>query len=326
MREIPWHAEDPDGIFARLGSAPEGLSDSAAAHRLITVGPNRLARARTVSAARMLANQLTSVVILLLASAAAIALLLGDSVESAAIAAVLAINTGVGFLTEFSARRAMDALLNLEVPQATVVRSGQPRAVSATDLVPGDVIELAAGQAVPADARLISATELRTVESSLTGESLAISKETGTVADVTPLAERTNMTYLGTTVAMGHARALVTATGNATELGRIGALVSTVREERTPLERQLGRRLVWLALGVAAVVAGLEALHGSSIGLVLETGLALAVAAVPEALPAVATIALAVGLRRMAARHALVRRLPAGVLRASTSDSARTAG
>src|ERR1051325_7775004 len=133
MREIPWHAEDPDAIFARLGSGPEGLSDSEAAHRLITVGPNRLARAPTVSAARILANQLTSVVVLLLAAAAAVALMLGDYVESAAIAAVRAINTVIGFLTEFSARRAMDALLSLDVPQATVVRAGKPRALSATD-------------------------------------------------------------------------------------------------------------------------------------------------------------------------------------------------
>ena len=198
--------------------------------------------------------------------------------------------------------------------------------------MPGDIIELSAGQAVPADARLVSATDLRATEAALTGESLPSAKQDDVTLDPdTPLAERVNMVYKGTTIAAGLGRAVVTATGLSTELGRIGALVASVPDERTPLERRLdalGRRLVWLALGVAAVVAGLEALHGGSLRLVIETGLALAVAAVPEALPAVATIALAVGVRRMANRHALVRRLPSVEALGSTTvictDKTRT--
>ena len=226
----------------------------------------------------------------------------------------------------------MEALLHFDVPRAVVVRNGQIQLVEAHGIVPGDIIELTAGQAVPADGRLINAVEFRSTEAALTGESLPVSKTADArLAQETALAERTNMIYTGTVVAAGTGRAVVTATGSATELGRIGTLVADMHEERTPLERRLdvlGRRLVWLALGVAALVAALEALHGAPLGLVIETGIALAVAAVPEALPAVATIALAVGLRRMARRHALVRRLPSVEALGSTTvictDKTRT--
>ncbi len=332
MIEGAWHAHDVDEVLRRLDSSDAGLSESAAARRLAEAGPNLLIRATPISAARILVDQLTSVVVYLLGAAALVALALGDRVESVAIAAVLAINTAIGFVTELRARRAMDALLRFEVPRTTVVREGRARIISSSDLVAGDVVDLMAGQAVPADARLITTTELRTVEAALTGESLPTAKvATISLAADTALADRTNMLYMGTTVAAGTARAVVTATGPGTELGRIGALVAGVHEERTPLEKRLdalGRRLVWLALGVAGLVAALEALHGAPLGLVIETGIALAVAAVPEALPAVATIALAVGLRRMAKRHALVRRLPAVEALGSTTivctDKTRT--
>jgi Ca2+-transporting ATPase len=332
MSVTAWHAEDVDEVLQRLDSARSGLSDAVAGRRLADVGPNRLTRTKPLSAGRILANQLNSVVVFLLGAAALVTLTLGDYVESVAIAAVLALNTVIGFVTELRARRAMDALLQFEVPRATVVRDGHARVITSSELVPGDVVELMAGQAVPADARLIATTELRTVEAALTGESLPISKHAGaTLARDTVLAERSNMIYTGTTIAAGTGRAVVTSTGATTELGRIGALVAEVQEERTPLERRLdvlGRRLVWLALSVAGLVAGLEWLHGAPLGLVIETGIALAVAAVPEALPAVATIALAVGLRRMARRHALVRRLPAVEALGSTTiictDKTRT--
>jgi Ca2+-transporting ATPase len=331
MSATAWHAEDVSEVLHRLDSRFSGLSDTEAAQRLADVGPNRLTRTKPVSATRILANQLTSVVVFLLAAAALVALALGDYLESVAIGAVLALNTAVGFITELRARRAMDALLHFEAPRATVVRNGQSHVINSSELVPGDVVELMAGQAVPADARLINATELHTVEAPLTGESLPISKHADALAPDTVLAERSNMIYTGTAVAAGTGRAVVTATGAATELGRIGALVAAIREERTPLQRRLdilGRRLVWLALSVAGLVAGLEAVHGAPLGLVIETGIALAVAAVPEGLPAVVTIALAVGLRRMANRHALVRRLPSVEALGSTTvictDKTRT--
>ncbi len=332
MGETRWHAQSVADVFDGLRSGADGLAEAEATRRLDDVGPNRLSRGKPVSALRILGRQLTSVVVFLLGAAALVALALGDRIEAAAIAAVLVLNAVIGFVTELRARRAMDALLQFEVPRATVMRGGRAHVIDSSDLVPGDVIELVAGQAVPADARLIGATEFRTIEAALTGESLPVSKHADRVLPGdTPLAERTTMIYTGTTVAAGAARAIVTATGATTELGRIGALVAGVQEERTPLERRLdalGHRLVWLALGVAAAVAGLEAAHGQPIGLVIETGIALAVAAVPEALPVVATIALAVGLRRMARRHALVRRLPSVEALGSTTmvctDKTRT--
>jgi Ca2+-transporting ATPase len=310
----------------------DGLSDEEVKRRLERFGPNRLERARPVSVWKILRDQLTSVVVLLLAAAAGVSLLLGDYAEAAAIAAVLVLNAVIGFVTEFRARRAMEALLHFDLARAVVRRSGRIQVVDAHTIVPGDILELTSGQAVPADARLVNATELRTSEAALTGESLPISKHADAALDpATPLADRTNMVYKGTTVVAGMGHAVVIGTGIATELGRIGALMAAMEEERTPLERRLdalGHRLVWLALAVAAIVAALEAFQGTPINLVVETGIALAVAAVPEALPAVATIALAVGLHRMARRQALVRRLPSVEALGSTTvvctDKTRT--
>ncbi|HEY8368116.1 MAG TPA: HAD-IC family P-type ATPase, partial [Thermodesulfobacteriota bacterium] len=239
---------------------------------------------------------------------------MGDPLDAAAIGAVLVINTTIGFVTELRARRAMQALLELEVARATVLRDGRTVEIDAREVVPGDVIILEAGQSVPADGRLLSTAELRVNEAALTGESLPVQKSTDPLPADTPLPDRSNMVFKSTTIAAGSARAVVTATGMATEVGRIGELVGGIAEEETPLERrldQLGRRLVYLALGVAGLVIALGAAQGIPLGQMLETGIALAIAAVPEGLPAVATITLALGLRRMARRNALIRRLPA---------------
>ena len=331
-RETPWHALSADDALSAAGTDRSGLTDAEADARLARYGPNRLLPAPPASALAILRDQLTGVVVLLLMAAAILSLLLGDRLEAAAIAAVLVINTLIGFLTEWRARRAMEALLGLDVPRATVVREGHLRLIDAHTLVPGDIVEVTAGHRVPADARLVSTVDLRVTEAALTGESLPISKRADEQLDeAAPLAERRNLVYKSTTVAAGTGRAVVIATGARTEVGRIGTLVGSIQEERTPLERRLdalGHRLVWLALGVAAAVAALGALQGAPLGLVIETGIALAVAAVPEALPAVATIALAVGMRRMARRHALVRRLPAVETLGSTTivctDKTRT--
>lgn len=327
-----WHAKPIEAVLSELHTSVSGLADAEATSRLKRFGPNRLPRSTPISALAILRDQLASVVVFLLIGAAGISLALGDHIEAIAIGAVLLINTAIGFVTELRARRAMEALLQLETARAFVIRHGEIRGVDAEMLVPGDVVELDAGFHIPADARLIHTTEFRTTEAALTGESLPVSKSADVMlAADTPLAERLSMIYKGTTVATGTARAVITATGIRTELGRIGVLVGSLREERTPLERRLdtlGRRLVWLALAVAALVATLGALQGASLGLVIETGIALAVAAVPEALPAVATIALAVGMRRMVRRHALVRRLPAVETLGSTTvvctDKTRT--
>lgn len=327
-----WHALSIDEALSRSISSPNGLSDEEAAARLSTYGLNRLTPPQPVSALKILRDQLVGVVVFLLFGAAVISLLLGDFVEAAAIAAVLVINTIIGFLTEWRARRAMEALRQLDVPRATVVRGGRAQLIDAERLVPGDVVEMTAGHAIPADARLLTSSDLRVNEAPLTGESLPISKSADLVLDGnTDLADRANMAFKGTTVTAGLGRALVIGTGAATEVGRIGELTSAVEDERTPLEVRLdalGRRLVWLTLVIAAFVGVLGAIHGQSLVLVVETAIALAVAAVPEALPAVATIALAVGMRRMARRHALVRRLPAVETLGSTTvvctDKTRT--
>jgi P-type Ca2+ transporter type 2C len=311
---VPWHSVTPSDALERLGSKSTGLDDVEAVERLARHGPNAFQAARPIPAWAVLISQLRSVIVLLLAAAAAVALLTGDVIDAAAIGAVLILNVAIGFLTELRAHRAMEALLTLEVTRAHVVRRGQTLAIDARDLVPGDVVELEAGQTVPADARLLDALELRTIEASLTGEPLPVDKTaTASLAADLPLPDRVTMVYKATTVVAGRGRAVVVATGMNTEVGRIGTLMSGIAAEPTPLERrldQLGHRLAVLALIVAALVAGLEALHGIPLAAIVQTAIALAVAAVPEGLPVVGTIAMAIGVRRMARRRALVRRLP----------------
>lgn len=319
LEQEDWHERSAEEALRRLASGPNGLSEAEAAARLGRFGPNQLLVGKPVSAWRIFLDQLRSVVVLLLFAAAAVALLIGDALEAGAIAAVLVINTVIGFWTELRARQAMEALQRLQVYEATVVRGSQRRRIDARALVPGDVLVLEAGASVAADARLLSETELITNEAPLTGESMPVEKAIEPVALVNsdeevPLAERYSMVYKGTLVAAGSGTAVVVATGPATEIGQVSKLVQETESQSTPLERRLdmlGRRLVWLALGVATIVAGLGIVRGADFWLMVETGIALAIAAVPEGLPAVATITLAVGVARMARRNALVRRLPA---------------
>jgi P-type Ca2+ transporter type 2C len=312
---VSWHCLAVEDALARLSTTPDGLGGPEAAARLARFGPNRLSPPRKVSALRVLLAQFASLVVLMLLAAAGVALLLGEIAEALAIGAVLAINALIGFAVELRARRAMSALLHYQVPEATVVRAGRVERIGSDALVPGDVIRLEEGDRVPADARLLTAVELRVNEAPLTGESLPVDKSAEPVRDPdTLLADRTCMVYSGTSIFVGRASALVVATGPDTEIGRIGMLVAQVEEGKTPLEvrlDELGHRLVWLTLGIAATVAALGVLRGLPLGEMVETAIALAIAAVPEGLPAVATIALAVGLRRMARRHAMVRRLAA---------------
>ena len=314
ISELPAHGVPLPDLMASLGSSVAGLTEREAGRRLRTYGLNRVDSQQRVSAWRVLRDQFRSLVVALLAAAAAMAAALGEPLEAAAIIVVLAVNAALGFVTEWRARRAMAALLGLEVFRAVVLRDGRLSAIGAEALVPGDVVEVNSGQSVPADGRVIQHSDLRTNEAPLTGESLPVSKAVGVVAVDTTLAERRNMAFKGTTVVAGTARLLVTATGASTEIGRVGVLMRQVAEGPAPVERrldELGRRLVWIALSAAAVVASLRALQGDDLFAVAETAIALAVAAVPEALPAVATIALAVGIRRMSVRRALVRRLAA---------------
>ena len=311
----PWHAIPLADVARALGSTERGLSPDEAIARLERLGPNDLPRPARPSMWRILLDQVRSIVVLFLAAAAAAALLMGDAVDAIAIAVVLFLNVAIGFATELRALQAITGLLELQALRATVVRDGEVREIDARELVPGDVIAIEAGEAVAADARLISATALRSAESVLTGESFPVDKnENAMLAAYTPLPARETMLYQGTTVVSGSARAMVVATGGATEMGRIGALTSTVAVAKTPLERRLdslGRRLAIAAVGIAIVIAAFALLHGESLATVLQMGIAVAIAAVPEGLPAVVTVAMAVGVWRMARRRALVRRLPA---------------
>jgi Ca2+-transporting ATPase len=311
---LPWHATSSAETLHRLGSSPRGLTASEAAERFARHGPNAFRREPAVSAWRILASQFHSIIVLLLVVAAGVALITGDGVDAIAIALVLLLNVALGFSTELRAHRAMEALLRLEVTWARVVRDGRLESIDARSLVPGDIIELEAGQIVPADARLLESAEIRTAEASLTGESVAVDKKAGaTVPSATPLPDRHNMVYKTTSIVAGRGSAVVVATGMETEVGRIGAVAGAIEREPTPLERrldELGRRLVGVAVAAAIIVALLGLRQQRNWSELVQTAIALAVAAVPEGLPIVGTIALAVGTWRMARRRALVRRLP----------------
>lgn len=310
-----WHAGSLSDVFAELGASKDGLSTADARARLAAFGPNTLPASRPMSAWRILASQLRSVVVLLLVATAIVAALTSDTLDAAAIGAILLLNVALGFAVEMRARRAVDALTRLEPRRATALRDRAPIDLDARELVPGDVMLLDAGQLIAADARLLTGAELRTNESALTGESLPVTKNAGAeIAADTPLPDRRTMVFAGTVAVAGAGRAIVVCTGSRTELGAVGQLVMQTTVGKTPLERRLdvlGRQLVWVALGAGGLVALVGTLQGAAPAVMLETALALAVAAVPEGLPAVATIALALGVHRMARRHALVRRLPA---------------
>jgi Ca2+-transporting ATPase len=311
-----WHAVPPEEALAHLGTdAERGLAVEEARRRLERVGPNRVGDHPETPLWRLALAQFRSLVVLLLLAAAAVAWALGERAEALAILAALFLNAAIGFGSEWRARVSLARLRDLGVPHALVRRDGRVTRIPSAAIVPGDLIVLEAGAQVPADARLVRSAALRVTEAALTGESDAVEKDAAApLAPDTPLGDRRTMVYLGTTALAGSAVAVVTATGLATELGRIGQLVALAGERATPLERQveaLGRRLMALALGICGVVGLVGILHGEPLGLMLETAISLAVAAIPEGLPAVTTVALAAGLWRLARRGALVRRLPA---------------
>jgi Ca2+-transporting ATPase len=310
------YRQAPDDVLARLEtSADRGLSQSQARRRQERHGPNRLRRAATRPTWRILLDQLASVVIILLLAAAAAAAIFGRNVEAIAIAAAVLVNTLIGFAMELRATRAMEALQRLGKTKARIRRDGRAREVPADALVPGDIVLLEAGDMVAADLRLIEANRLQCDESALTGESVAVDKRVEQLDEPDlPLGERVNMSYKGTAVTQGSGSGVVVATGMETELGHISSLVEQAKETVTPLEQRLdalGRRLVWLTLAIAALVAGAGLVAGKDLLVMLETAIALAIAAVPEGLPVVATLALAQGMRQMAHRNAVVKRLSA---------------
>jgi Ca2+-transporting ATPase len=292
-----------------------GLPPEEAARRLAQHGPNEL----TESGARPLwaiaLDQLRATMVLVLIVAATVSALLSDYTDAVAILAIVALNAALGFIQEYRAEMAMAALKRLAVPHVRARRGGGVLDLDARDLVPGDLVLLEAGNLVPADARIVDSVNLRTQEAALTGESAPIDKASQALppGDV-PLAERRNMTFMGTVVVYGRGAAIVTATGMGTELGRIAAMLQSVGREPTPLQRrldQLGRQLAVVALAIVAVIFGLGLARGEDLRVMFLTAVSMAVAAVPEGLPAVVTIALALGAQRMLRRQALIRKLAA---------------
>ena len=311
--DTPWSLS-PKQALETFQSTPDGLAPADAKQRLDEVGPNRLREIEHRGLWAILWDQMKSLVVLLLVVAMGVSFLFGQTIEGLAIAAVLAINTVIGFVTEWRAVRSMEALQELGEVTARVLRSGQEEIISAEDLVPGDIVRLEGGDLVPADLRLLDADQLQIDESALTGESVPIDKDPAPIEADTPLAERSCMAYKGTAVTKGQTTGLVVHTGMDTELGGISAMVEQAETGDTPLEQkldQLGRRLVWLTVGIAAAVAGAGLLAGRPLLLMVETGIALAVAAIPEGLPIVATVALAHGMWIMLQRNAYIRRLSA---------------
>ena len=296
-------------------SLESGLSNGEVHARRRRHGPNRLPRSRGPSMWRILVNQVESLVVILLFSAAVAAAAFGSTIEALAILAALVVNTAVGFAMEWRATRAMEALERMGTAQVHVRRDGKTHRIGADELVPGDIVLLEAGDMIMADMRLVESNRLQCDESALTGESVAVDKITEPMAEGEPaIADRHNMGYAGTAVTQGSGSGVVVATGLATELGEIARLVSESGQSITPLEKRLdrlGQRLIWLTLVVAVLVAGTGMLAGTDLRLMVETAIAMAIAAVPEGLPVVATLALAQGMLRMARRNALVKRLSA---------------
>ncbi len=309
------HALPVEAVVHFFGADPAlGLSSLEVAQLRTRYGPNSIQSIRPRPAWRLLIDQFASVVIALLAVAALIAWATGDVIEATAIVVVLVINALVGFMTEWQAGRALDALRCQTRMTTRVRRDGSEITVDAEDLVPGDIIILNAGDRVPADARLLECYCLQAEESALTGESTPVEKSIEEVPLEAPLSERGPMIYLGTAIVAGRGVAIVTDTGVQTELGRVGRLVATALKERSPLEirlTQLGHRLVYIVLLIALVVMVAGWLRGDGLWTMVEVGISLAVAAVPEGLPAVTTLTLALGVLRMAKQKAIMRRLSA---------------
>lgn len=307
---------DSDQVLEKLNTnVDEGLTSDSANNRLAVYGPNELVERGVKNPWRILWEQFTSTMVLILIVAAVISVFLGEIRDSIAILVIVILNGLLGFQQEYKAEQAMAALKKLSVPTVKVRRNGHIDEISARKLVPGDIILLEAGDLVPADCRLVNSVNLRMQEAALTGESEPVSKDSSFVASTDlPLGDRINMGYLGTVVTYGRGLAAVVGTGMNTELGNIAEMIQTTIQEPTPLQRrldQLGKGLAIAALVLVSIVFFLGVLRGEDLRLMFMTAISMAVAAVPEGLPAVVTITLALGAQRMLKRRALIRKLPA---------------
>ncbi|WP_415844533.1 cation-transporting P-type ATPase [Stutzerimonas zhaodongensis] len=310
-----WHARQADEALRELETSNTGLTHEQVQERLYRYGPNRLDEAKPASVLQRLMRHLNNVLLYVLIAAALVTALMGHWVDTFVILAVVVLNVAIGFVQEGKAEKALQAIRHLLAPHAVVLRDGRQQDIDAAELVPGDVVLLASGDSLPADVRLLQARNLRIDEAALTGESVPVDKQVEAVADDAPIGDRVCMGYAGTLVTQGQARAVVVATGAATEIGRIGRMLESVEQGTTPLLRKMeefGRVLTMVILATSAILFLFGTLiRGMGAGEMFIAAVGLAVAAIPEGLPAIMTITLAIGVQRMATRNAVIRRLPA---------------
>ena len=315
VRPPPFHAYPASRVLEELGSGTGGLSEPEARARLALHGPNRLREEAGQSPFLIFARQFTDLLIVILAVAAAISAFLGEWLDAAAILAIIVLNGVIGFLQEYRAEKTLEALKKMIAPVARVIRDGTEGMIDARDLVPGDVILIMEGDRVPADGRLLETVALEADEAPLTGESVPVPKDAALVCQPEETIHcHGNMVFLGTVITRGRGKAVVTATGMATELGKIATVVAEEPVEATPLQEKLaylGRQLSAAALAIVAVIFLVGLARGLPALTMFLVAVSLAVAAIPEGLPAVVTITLSLGVQRMAAKHAIIRRLPA---------------
>ena len=311
---MEYHIVSVTDVASELNSSPAGLDAATAGQRLAEYGPNQLTATQQKTIWQLLLHQLADVMILILLAAAGVSVLIGEAKSAYVILAIVVLNGVIGFVQEYRADKAMEALQKMAASHAQVLRDGQPQEVPTADLVPGDVVLLEAGNVVPADVRFLETHALKVDESSLTGESNNVEKSPDALpAGVYPLGDRLNLGYKGTFVTNGRATAYVVATGMKTELGQIATLIQTA-EVVTPLQKRLGtlgKRLSGVALVVGALFFGVGWLRGEPWENLLLVSISLAIAALPEALPALVTVSLALGAGRLMKSHALIRKLPA---------------
>jgi len=312
---MSWHLKDYETAIEELGSSQKGLTNEEAEKRLAEYGPNALEEKKKRTVFAMFLDQFKDFMIIVLIAAAVISGLLGDAADTIAIVVIVVLNAVIGFVQEYRAEKALAALKKMSAPSATVVRGGVHDTIPAFALVPGDLVLLEAGNVVPADLRLIEAAQMRCEEAALTGESAPVEKHTKALHEKDlPLGDRRNMAYSGTSIVFGRGAGVVTATGKETELGRIASLLQEGEEVKTPLQKRLasfGKKLGIAVLLICAAVFGIGVLRGEAPLLMVLTAISLAVAAIPEALPAVVTISLALGAKKLISQNALVRKLPA---------------
>ncbi len=310
----PWHALPPDAVLSRLEASPAGLTGPEAEARLARHGPNRLPEPPRRSAMRRFLEQFNNLLIHVLIVSGVISMALGHPVDALVIFGVVVVNAIIGFIQEGRAEQAMAAIRGMLAPRAAVLRDGRRTELAAEAVVPGDIVLLEAGDRVPADLRILVARGLRAEEAMLTGESVPADKDVTPVAADASLGDRHSLLFSGTMVVAGQARGVVVATGAASEIGAVSTMLAEVQMLETPLTRQMDRfaKLVTAAvLGLAVFAFAIALLRGLPLDEAFLIMIGLAVAAIPEGMPAVLTVTLAIGVRRMAARHAIIRRLPA---------------